>query len=66
MKTKQQLQQAILINLIKSYRNPYPPDIFRWDNKETANITMGRLNELLYKTVENTKEDIIRLIQEEE
>ncbi len=51
--------------LIKEYQNPYPKDIFKWDNKEKLNFNRGRFNEFIYNVVENTKKDIIRLIEEE-
>lgn len=48
------------------YINPYPKDIFKWDNPKKLDITQGRLNELLHKAVENTKKDIINIIEQEE
>jgi hypothetical protein len=48
------------------YMNPYPKDLFKWDNKEKFEMTRGRLNELLHKTVENTKKDIINILNQEE
>lgn len=55
-----------ITKIINSHNNPYPKDIFLWNNKETITLRRGRLNELLHKTVENTKEEIIELIEEEE
>lgn len=51
--------------LIREYQNPYPQDIFRWDNKEKLNFNRGRFNKFIFNVVENIKKDIIKLIEEE-
>ena len=53
-----------MIKIINGYKNPYPKDIFRWDNKESPKCTMGRINELNYNIVENVKEKLIKLLKE--
>lgn len=53
-----------LIEEIKGLENPYPKDIFLWNNKEDMKITRGRFNEFIYQVVENTKKGIIKLIEE--
>jgi len=55
-----------IIELIKTYKNPYPEDIFRIDNQERIDIRQGRLNEFVHNIVENTRLEIIKLINEEE
>lgn len=54
-----------IIELIKSYDNPYPEDIFCFDNKERLDIRQGRLNEFVHQVVENTRQEILKLIEEE-
>ena len=54
-----------LINLIKEHPNPYPKDIFLWNNKESLDFNRGRFNKFIFQVAENTKEDIINLIKEE-
>ena len=64
-----------LIEEIKKMQNPYPKDIFVWDNEEPIEIrndknlidviiTRGRFNQFVYQVVENTREDIIKLLEE--
>lgn len=55
-----------LIKKIKEYKNPYPSDIFCWDNKEKLSFNRGRFNEFIHSVVENTKNDIIKTIREAE
>lgn len=71
--TKQIRKQ--LIEEIKNLKNPYPKDIFVWDNEEPIEIrndknlidviiTRGRFNKFIFQVVENTRQDIIKLIEE--
>jgi hypothetical protein len=54
-----------IVEMIKEeFVNPYPKDIFSWDNKEKVDIKRGRFNEFIYNVVENTKRDIIKIIEE--
>ena len=54
-----------IIKIIQEeHQNPYPKDIFRWDNKEKLNFDRGRFNEFIFSVVENTKKDIIKIIDE--
>ena len=48
--------------VIKDYKNPYPKDIFVWDNKEELNFNRGRFNEFIHKIVENVREDILNVL----
>ena len=52
--------------VIKDYKNPYPKDIFVWDNKEELNFNRGRFNEFIHKIVENVREDILSVLFEDE
>lgn len=53
-----------IIEEIKGVENTYPKDIFTWDNKEKITLTRGRFNQFIYSIVENTKEDILKIIKE--
>jgi len=64
-----------LIKEIKKFENPYPKDIFVWDNEEPIEIrnnknlidvviTRGRFNHFVFQIVENTRQDVIKLIKE--
>jgi len=51
-------------NMIKNHSNPYPKDIFLWDNKEDMKITRGRFNEFIHILVESVKHDLIKEIKD--
>lgn len=53
------------IQKIIDYKNPYPRDIFLWDNKEKMDITRGRFNRMIHSVVENTRQEIINEIIED-
>jgi len=53
------------IQIIKEYRNPYPKDLFLWDNKKDMKITRGRFNEFIHLVVENVRHDLIRDLMDE-
>jgi len=55
-----------LIKKIREMENPYPKDIFLWENKEKSQLSIGRFNKFIFEVVENTKEDIIKLIGEKD
>lgn len=54
-----------LIEEIKNVMNPYPKDIFVWDNKEDIKITRGRFNKFIHFIVENVRQEIIRNLMNE-
>ena len=54
-----------VIDKIKSYQNPYPKDLFDWNNKEDMKIKRGRFNEFCYLIAENIKQDLLRQIIDE-
>jgi hypothetical protein len=53
-----------LIEEIKKLENPYPKDIFVWDNPEKCDFTRGRFNQFVFQLVENTKLKIIDLLED--
>jgi hypothetical protein len=64
-----------LIEEVKNLKNPYPKDIFVWDNDEKIEIrndknlidvviTRGRFNQFIFQVVENTRQDVIKSIEE--
>ncbi len=54
------------IELIEEYKNPYPKDIFIWDNETDMKITRGRFNEFAHSVVENIRNDLIKRLREED
>ena len=62
VEVKKMSQIIEIIN--KEFENPYPKDIFLWDNKEKITLTRGRLNEFRFSIVENTKREIIKIVEE--
>lgn len=52
-----------LITAIKRIRNPYPKDVFAWDSRESCDFTRGQFNQFIFQVVENTKEDMIKLLE---
>ena len=54
-----------IVEIIKEeFQNPYPRDMFLWINKEKLTFDRGRFNEFIHTVVENTKNDIIKIIEE--
>ena len=51
---------------IEKFENPYPKDIFRWNNKEKMEITRGRFNQFAHETVENVREKVLKILEGEE
>lgn len=47
--------------IIRDYPNPYPQDIFKWDNKEKLDFDRGRLNQFCYEIINDIKK---RLFEE--
>lgn len=56
-------KEQIIDIINKEFENPYPPDIFLWDNKEKLKFNRGRLNEHRYNVVEDTRVQIIKIIE---
>ena len=53
-----------VFDIIRTYQNPYPKDIFVWDNKGKLDFSRGRFNEHCYKIVENMRSDLLKEIEE--
>ena len=45
-------------DIINNYKNPYPKDVFIWNNEAMLDITRGRFNEFIYNIVENMRETL--------
>jgi gamma-glutamyl phosphate reductase len=67
--------KELFIEEVKNTKNPYPKDVFVWDNEEPIEIrnkqnlidvviTRGRFNKFIHQVVENTKQDIIKNMEE--
>ena len=41
-----------------SVENPYPKDIFKWDNKEIVDFNRGRFNQHCFEVAENCRNKI--------
>jgi hypothetical protein len=63
--SEKRLQEKIL-SMIKDFQNPYPDDIFTWDNPELITDTRGKYNKMFFTIFENTKDDIVKALVEEE
>lgn len=59
-----QEEKNIMRYLLITYKNPYPKDIFRWDNKEKLDFSRGRFNQHCYEIVENMRNDLLKQIDE--
>ena len=46
--------------------NPYPKDIFKWDNEEKLDFNRGRFNQHCFEVWENCIKDVLKLIDEKE
>ena len=66
VKVKKQLQQKNkeLEKIIVDFKNPYPKDIFRWNNKEKLNFDRGRFNEFTHTIVENMRKELLKQLKE--
>ena len=60
-KTLKKVEEIIKNDL----KNPYPKDIFEWDNSLKVDLTKGRFNEFTYNVVENTRNKMIFLLEDE-
>ena len=58
-KFKEEVSQHV-IDIIKTYQNPYPKDIFLWDNKGKLDFSRGRFNKHCYKIVESMRSDLLK------
>ena len=53
-----------LIEVIRTYQNPYPKDIFLWDSESKLDFSRGRFNKHCYQIVENMRSDLLKEIKE--
>lgn len=60
------ITNKIIEMINEEFENPYPEDIFRYDNKEKMDISRGRFNEFISNVVNNTKNGIIKIIEDSE
>ena len=60
---KEQMKSRIIF-VIFSYKNPYPKDIFQWDNTGKLDFNRGRFNQHCFEIVENMRKDLIKEIEE--
>lgn len=51
--------QEKIVKIIEEFVNPYPKDIFRWDNNEKLDFNRGRFNRHCYEIVENMRESLL-------
>ena len=54
-----------VIEIIRHYKNPYPKDIFLWDNNEELNFNRGRFNKFIHSIIENMRIELIERIKED-
>lgn len=54
----------VLLERIGELQNPYPKDIFKWDNKETLEFARGRFNQHCFEIWENCKNKLIEEVKE--
>ena len=59
-----QEEKNIIRNMLVTYENPYPKDIFQWNNKEKLNFNRGRFNQHCYEIVENMRNDLLKRVDE--
>jgi hypothetical protein len=62
-KKEDAIQKAI--EIIKNLENPYPKDIFVWDNKEKLDFNRGRFNKFNFELVEKIKTILISHLEDE-
>jgi len=59
-----QEEKNIIRHMLVMYENPYPKDIFKWDNKEKLDFNRGRFNQHCYEIVENMRNALLKQIDE--
>ena len=53
-----------IIEIIEKIENPYPKDVFNWDNKEKINFKRGRFNQHCFEICENCKHKILEELKD--
>jgi len=59
-----QEEKNIIRWMLVTYKNPYPKDIFQWDNKKELEFNRGRFNQHCYEIVENMRNDLLKQLDE--
>lgn len=57
-------EKNIIRYLVVNYKNPYPKDVFRWDNTDKLSFNRGRFNQHCYMIVENMRKELLKSIDE--
>jgi len=65
MKEEERIGIEKAIEIVKGFENPYPKDIFTWDNKAKLDFNRGRFNQFCFELVENIKTILISHLKEE-
>ena len=56
--------KELITEKIMELENPYPVDIFTWNNETKADITIGRFHEHCFKVFENCRRKCLDAIME--
>jgi len=59
----EQSERKRILELIDEFSNPYPKDIFLWDNKEKLDFNRGRFNQHCFEIVENIREALKKQVE---
>ena len=59
----QKAERKRILELIDEFSNPYPKDIFLWDNKEKLDFNRGRFNQHCFEIVENIREALKKQVE---
>ena len=59
-------KELLIKEIEENMFNPYPKDIFPWDNDEPMIISKGRFHEFIFAVWLNTKNEIINIIKDED
>lgn len=51
---------------VETFENPYPKDVFSWDNKEKLNFNRGRFNRHCFEVVENMRKKLLESLKKGE
>jgi hypothetical protein len=47
------------IEIVKNLENPYPKDIFTWNNKDKLEFNRGRFHQFCFELVENIRKKLL-------
>lgn len=60
---KIEISKQEVLQKLRDFKNPYPKDIFRWDNKDKLDFNRGRFNQHCFEIVENIRNKLIKKIE---